>query len=251
MNRGLFILLGECFRQGRENSRVRDTEYGYVKQKESTESHLKLIEKLETLNYKIDICINTYDTKYKSDLLKWYNDATIYYDFVNENYGCIERCVDATIVKVLNNVDIDPYDFIFICRLDILLKDPLIELFNPKVEYITYPNIMSWEKFPCISDLFCIIPKKYFHPFNNWKGLINNGLHILNHSSMYYLNINGLSYNDVDFMFKNIYFSNTSQMSNPYYKINCRDEGPDICFFPIYENIVYVKEELKLKSILN
>jgi hypothetical protein len=68
---------------------------------------------------------------------------------------------------------------------------------------------------------------------------------------MYYLNINGLSYNDVDFMLKNIYFSNTSQMSNPYYKINCRDEGPDICFFPKSKNIVYVKEELKLKSILD
>jgi len=246
---GLFILLGECFREAMPLIRTRDTEYGFIYQKQSSDSHIKLIDKLSNNGYKIDIAINTYITKYKEDLLSWYGDKVIYSNFTSENYGRnivfdFSNVVNQSIKNVLNNVNIDKYDFIFICRNDLLLKDPLIDIFNPDVKSITYPNIMSLSSTPCISDTFCIIPKKYFYPFNNWKGLKENGQYILNPDSMRDLFLNGLSIDDIDFVSNKLYIANTYQSWNPLYKINCRDEADNIR--EDIRGLIYIKKINKI-----
>jgi hypothetical protein len=231
MNRCLFLLLGECFRsEGQPCSRRRDDDYGFIHQKESTDSHLKLVNKLENMNYKVDISINTYDTRFKEDLLNWYGNNVIYSNFTTDIYKEFDEVVDKGIKIITSNVNIEPYEFIFICRLDILLKDPLIDIFNPKVTTITYPNMMSWVPpyEPCLSPVFCIIPKKYFFPFDKWDGLMNNGNIILTHHSMRDIALKGLTYDDIDFMSNKLYIGNTFQSWNPLYKINCRSEPTDL-----------------------
>ena len=76
---GLFILMGECFRQAMAATRTRDTPQGIKNQKESSQSHVKLIERLQSENYNIDIAINTYDTVNDKLLLEYYNTINIIY----------------------------------------------------------------------------------------------------------------------------------------------------------------------------
>ena len=227
----LFILMGECFREGMPTSRLRDTIYGFNNQKEASESHLKLIKKLNTMNYKVDIAINTYITKYDKELLSFYDNMIIFSNFTNENYNHFQNAVNHSIIKVVNNVDISKYDFIFICRLDLLLKDKLIDIFDPSVKTITYPNIMGLRMvdsvcqiIPAISEVFVIIPKKYFYSFDKWEGILKNSNIMLTANSGSDLILAGLSLNDIDFMSDRLYIGNTFQSFNPLYKINCREE---------------------------
>ena len=229
-NKALFILMGECFREGMPTSRVRDTTYGFNNQKEASESHLKLIKRLNNLNFDIDIAINTYTTKYNKELLEWYNNV-IYSNFTNENYQHFQNAVNHSIINVLNNVNIENYEFIFICRLDLLLKDKLINIFNPNVDTIIYPNTMGCrmvdsvsQMIPALSEVFVIIPKKYFYETNKWKGLLKNSNIMLTANSVSDLMLAGLSFDDIDFMSDRLYIGNTFQSWNPLYKINCREE---------------------------
>jgi hypothetical protein len=249
MSKGLFILIGESFRDSQHNGRTRDTEKGVEYQKESTMSHLKLINNLK--NYSIDIAINTYETKYKDDLLKWYGSNVVYSNFTTENYQNVLDPVDSfkivvnnSLKNIFSKVELSLYNFLFICRLDVLLKDPFIEVFNPNIEHITYPNLMSWEKTPCISDLFCIVPSKYYGSFGSWKGLLNNGEIILNPNSLRDLFTHGLTLDDINFISDKLYIANTSQSWNPLYKINSRSEAKEIRYD--VRDLVYIKEDNKI-----
>jgi len=224
MKKGLFIMIGECFREGMSTSRLKDTEYGVKNQTESSISHHKLFKKLTNINYHIDVAIHTYETKYKDLLLTFYENI-IYTNFSTFYYSDeFRQIVIWSINNVLSVINMDEYDFIFICRLDLLLKEKLIENFNPEWTEITYPSVQHVENniAPVISDVFCFIPKKYFHPYDNWKGLLNS--QILHHHSVLWLIDNGLKLKDINFVTYYIYISNTFDSSNPFYAINCRQE---------------------------
>lgn len=218
----LFILIGESFREGRCESRVIDTNYGYKQQLESTKSHNKLISKLD----KVDVAINTRDTKYKEELLSWYPNV-IYSHFTNEDYGYYNNVVHRSLQNILSNVNLNDYDFIFITRFDILLKDKLIEIFNPNWSCITFPYAVYMEykplQFPFVTDTMCFIPKKYF--FNpNWS-LQNNTYKLLHHHCWRDLLQNGLNIDDLDVMIETLHNPNTDAGWNPLYIINSRPEN--------------------------
>jgi hypothetical protein len=228
--KGLFILIGECFREGLTHSRVRDTAKGINNQGESSCSHAKLIENLNRRGYTIDVGINTCDTKYKEKLLGFYNNV-VYTNFNNGGYSGTRDVVEHSIKNVLSSLKKDDYEFIFVCRLDLLLKDDLIKLFNPEWPCITYPNIMHIDigaNYPHISDLFVFIPKKYFNPFDKWEGLLINAHHILHHHAAQSLLSSGLTLDNIDFVTDLLYVANTIQMANPLYAINSRPEGPSL-----------------------
>jgi hypothetical protein len=244
MNKYLFIFIGECFREASSQQRIRDTKKGFINQKESTDSHLNLIKQLK--NYKVDVAINTYDTIYKKELLEWYGDNVVYSNFTTKSYqnkydavDSFKIVVDNSLKNIFSNLSMNSYKSLFICRLDVMLKDPLIEIFNPEVNFITYPNLMSWEGTPCISDLFCIIPKKYYSSFGEWNGLLENGEVILSPNSLRDLLRRGLTLNDIDFISDKLYIANTSQSWNPLYKINCRNEAKEIR--SDIKDLIYIK----------
>jgi len=239
--RGLFILTGESFREGGSTSRIRDTAIGIKNQTESSYSHAKLAKSIESYNYTIDISINTYSTVYKEELLSFYNNI-VYFNFTDSIYSSTKDVVKNCIKNVLSSLNSDDYEFIFICRLDLLLKDDFIKLFNPEWPCITYPNVMfidKGENYPHISDVFCFIPKKYFNPLDKWQGLINNAHHILHHHACQSLLLSGLSLDNIDFVTDLLYIANTFQMTNPLYAINCRPQGPS--FIENFSNKKYIK----------
>ena len=122
MKKILFILLGESFREGACESRIRDTNFSYDKQKESTETHIKLIKKI---NNQVDIAKNTYNKKYKEELLSWYSNI-VYSNFTDENYGYFKNVVNKSIEKIIPNIKLNDYEGIFITRFDVYLKDYFI-----------------------------------------------------------------------------------------------------------------------------
>ena len=245
--KGLLIFFGEAFRD--TFGRNRDTEFGFTNQKESSKSHVDLINKLENNNYKIDVAINTYETKFKKELIEFYKNI-VFYNFTNEDYKAQHTAVGETLKNVSSHIDINLYDFLFICRIDLFLKELLIEVFNPNTEFIIYPNVMSIEnhiiQFPHISDTFCIIPKKYFNPFDNWKGIFENRNNLLYHQAVQHLLLNGLTLDNIDFFSDKIYVANTIQSKNPLYKINSRKEADTLRNCD--KNLKYVK---KLNSIVS
>jgi hypothetical protein len=240
MNKGLFILNGACFRDGQSGSQLKDTPFGIKNQTECSESHCKLANSLTS--YHIDIAINTYKTIHTQILKDIYHNIN-YLNFNDNIYTGTQTSVEGSIKNTLSNVNIDDYDFVFICRIDLLLKDDFINKFNPKWKRIIYPNVMSiWDKNEsCISDVFVFIPCKYFNEFGNWKGLIYNSRHILHHHALDDVLKNGLLLKeDIDFVTNLTYVANTSQMKNPLYAINCRAQGPE--FYQGYSNKMYIKE---------
>ena len=245
--KGLFLFCGECFREGLAESRVRDTSFGIQNQTESSLSHMKLADHLKSLNYDIDIAITTYATP-NEEMLKGFYKNIVFANFKDMPYSRdpvdIDTITDSAIHTVLSNISMDDYSFIFICRLDLLLKDDLLPLFNPEWAEITYPNMMSIVENDvnntCVSALFVFIPRKYFHPFDEWSGLLKNGRNILHHHCYMRLIQNGLSLNDMGVISDMIYIANTIQLKNPLYAINCRPEGPS--FVTGWSDHKYVRE---------
>lgn len=245
--KGLFLFCGESFREGFSDSRLRDTSFGVQNQTESSLSHMKLADHLKSLNYDIDVGITTYATP-NQEMLKGFYKNIVFANFKDTSYARevvkFNAIVEVAIHTVLSNISMDKYSFIFICRLDLLLKDDFIRIFNPEITEITYPNIMSIAhndfNNTCISDLFVFIPRKYFHPFDTWGGIIANAKSILDSNSYVLLVQRGLSLRDLGFFSDMIYIANTFQLKNPLYAINCRPEGPS--FVPGWSDLKYVKE---------
>lgn len=247
MSRGLFILTGECFREGRETTRVIDTDYGLQMQQIASKSHMDLVSQLNTLGYIIDIVIDTRETKYKDLLLNSYKNIIV------SNFAYVRTApdwmnvVNDSIKLALSNIDKELYDFIFICRLDLLLKESLIRLFDPSWNTIMYPNMMHIDNIGaiCISDVFCFIPKKYFNRINEWSGLLENSKHLLHHHAIHSLMNNGLKLvSDINFISDKLYIANTRQMCNPLYAIVARPEGPE--FYPGFSNKRYIIDEHRI-----
>jgi len=208
---------------------------------------MKLADHLKSLNYDIDVAITTYATP-NEEMLKGFYKNIVFANFKDTSYMRevvgINAIVDTAIQTVLSNISMDKYLFIFICRLDLLLKDDLFPLFNPEFTEITYPNIMSIEhndfNNTCVSALFVFIPRKYFYPFDNWEGLRKNGINILDHHSYMKLVQRGLTLKDLNVISDMIYIANTFQLKNPLYAINSRPEGPS--FVSAWSNRKYIRE---------
>lgn len=219
--KGLFILFGEAFRETKiaSNKRVRDTPNSLFTQKLASESHNNLINSFKNIN--IDVCINTYTTKYEDILLSQYKNI-IFKNFVNYQYIDNNDALNKTLKIIQKSINIENYEFTFICRLDILLKSNFIDIFDPSAKYITYPNVMSiannkFENF-CISDLFFFCPKKYYFILNYEKILCHHCI-----QNLYNLDLHITK--DIDFYSNELYIANTAQQKNPLYKISGRDEG--------------------------
>lgn len=234
--RGLFIFIGESFRDFTDTSifgprRLKDSENSFKIQKEACESHMRLCQYLTLNNLDVDIAINTCDTKFKNDLISFYDNIKLI-NFINKSKSHekgrdFKIVVDESIKFIKNNLNINDYEFIFICRIDLLLKSEFITRFLPIRDKIIYPNIMSIsgnvfkinnKKNCCISDVFCIIPKNYYNILNN-TGLLQH--HAINRLHELNLKIK----KDIDFFTDRIYVANTVQQGNPLYKIVNRPEG--------------------------
>jgi len=130
MARGLFLFIGEAFREGVSESRLRDTEFGLVTQSTASMSHNELIGKLINNGWEIDVAMYTYKTKFKSMLLQFYKNV-VYSEFTDTDNGSIRYAVHNAVQSVFKTLNLNDYDFVFILRFDLYLKPLFIEKFDP------------------------------------------------------------------------------------------------------------------------
>jgi hypothetical protein len=241
--KGLFLLVGECFREGHQHSRLRDTPASVQPQEEASQSHMRLVKKLEE-NGEVDIIVHTTDSIYKDRLIEIYSpnlkkfstthacnglqnaiNRAIREYFPSEKPPVKKQHMRTLLFKMVNiednyNTDsplFDQYDYIYICRIDIFLKDAFINLFNPGWHNIRFPQIMPRGKeIPLVSDVMMFIPKKYFRILQNAY---------LSHEVLIQLRkIYRLSKNDVGMMIDTIHDSDSAKQFNPIYRMCSRPE---------------------------
>jgi hypothetical protein len=213
--RGLLLITGEAFREGMQGSRTRDTDASFQPQKMASESHVDFCNYIkEKYGVKIDIFINTYDTKYEKELKSWYPNC---------KYKSNKTLLGPKLVQnAVNEIDKD-YDFIFLLRPDIFIKPYFYSVFNPKWKTIHFfsQNYTRWKcgmsgPYPLVNSTFQFIPKKYIQVCTNI---------VFDHDAwQHYHEIFHIPQSKMDFMVNTYHDADSYKDYNPYYRYVGRPE---------------------------
>tara|TARA_B100001094_G_scaffold21128_1_gene17859 strand:+ start:230 stop:1024 length:795 start_codon:yes stop_codon:yes gene_type:complete len=213
----LLILFGESFRSGGQHSRKRGFPESYEPQIQAAHSHMKFIKHLkETFNIDMVVSINSYTTQYDDSLVEIYDNVLLenhfHVNLIGANgliHGCINR------LNEIENLN-ETFDFILCMRIDLFLKDPFMELFNPRMKTILFPSVCYQPKHlikghPRINDTMIFVPQKYFEFITK--------VNICHHYAWKYLIECNLTYEDLDMMSDMYFDSDTQKDYNPFYYI--------------------------------
>ena len=217
--RGCLLLIGESFRIGSQGSRVIH-ETAIPKQMDACKSHLQLVNTLLSKNIEMNVVVVTYSTPYNPLLQS-------YYDNINAKYIFIDgpRLGYAGIVKrALRCVCIEPYDFLLLLRVDLLLSDLFTTVYNPFNNRITFPSIcmkdvdVTTNRFPQPADTMFHIPCKFFETFVQCVHIVPNynDLHIM---WEILCRFGHLTYESLDTMVPTYHDSDSEKDYNPLYTI--------------------------------
>ena len=217
--KGLLLLIGEAFREGLQTNRQRDTATSFQPQKMASESHVDFCDYIKKEHgIKMDIFINTYDTKYEKELKSWYPNCKY-----KSNKALIGR--KALVQNAINKIEKD-HDFIFLTRLDIFIKPYFYSVFNPKwktIHFISqtfsiHPRCNGMiETSPVVNEIFQFYPKKYYYVLNDYS---ENG-DAWNH----YYKTFSIPHSKMDFMVDTRHDSDSYKDYNPYYRFVGRPES--------------------------
>lgn len=242
--KGLFILTGECFRLGGQNSRTRDAPESFQEQQKACKSHVKFFKYIkEKFSIDSECFINTYNTIYKNQLLDWYKDYHLIDYKFNDNLigrdGLYENSIDILKHKL------EEYDFIYFIRIDLYLKEYFSKSFKINIDKIVYSSICfipyhEYNNLPRVSDLMVYVPKKFYD-------LLIKKIHILCHEGWYNIqHEEGMDCKkDVTFIIKTYHDSDSAKDWNPLYYIVNREESKQ------WKSIGYEFDEKTLKPIQN
>jgi len=217
------ILIGEAFRMGGQGNRQRDLENSIEGQKSACESHNKLAESLESLGVEVKFLVESYCSKHEDKMRSWYGERIESF-CTRENLVGLNNLASSALEKI------EEADCILICRIDILLKDFFIKIFDPKCKKLMFPficfivrnsHIYPWEpessnkskqrsNSPRVSDMFMFVPKEFI---DKLKEKIS-----ISHSSWFdYLNT--FDSTKMCFMIDTYHDSDSAKDYNPLYKI--------------------------------
>jgi hypothetical protein len=222
MNEVLFIFIGESFRSGGQNSRVRGNLESIKGQINACYSHIRFIEYVKqkfNIN-SVKIYLNTYKTKYFEKMLKIYEPYLLDYTLYDDVIG-LNNLFHDSIDKINEKENIEKYDFIFYIRIDLFLKYYFYDSFFPNPEKILFPSIcfiphnLTKNRHPRNSDMMIYIPKKMYQNIRNIY---------IDHLGWEILVKNGLTYNDMDTIINTYHDSDSQKDFNPMYKIVNRPE---------------------------
>jgi hypothetical protein len=252
-NKLLLIIAGECFRDGGQNSRTKDTPRSVQSQLLACDNHIKFIEYLKNkYNIEVDIQLISYHSKYEEEIIDKYKKYNLKYKFYDKYY------VDRTqLINSWKLEDVDKlYDSILAIRPDIYFKDFFLDIFDPFVTKICYPSVCfigmhRSGNSPRINDTIVFIPNKYFELVYYTIGIKtyhDSVKDYIEHSNKIDKPLT-LS-NDFDFFLKTMHDSDSAKDYNPIYYLISRPECKrwhsygyeirDIDFLPIEtNNILY------------
>lgn len=217
--KGLVIFLGESFRKGSQNTRVRGLPESRENQILACKSHLRFIEHVKRQHgMDLSVYIGTYSTPYTNDLLDIYKDRIVGHKIYDNLIGTNNLFQNAC-----NEIqDKDQYSFILYLRIDLCLKDEFFNVFNPRAKTIHFPTI-CWLKFnkvnsyPRVNDMMFQIPRKYY---------IYLPKLIISHDTWYILvTSTDLTNEDLDVMITTYHDSDSEKDRNPLYYIVNRPES--------------------------
>jgi hypothetical protein len=202
--KALVIFIGECFRLGTQHSRIKGHDKTYEEQIEACKTHQKLLSSFE---FDYDLIVNTCTTQFDEDLKSMYNAE---FKFHEKAIGLVNYIYDA-----LESVDLSKYDFVYACRIDLILKDHFIETFKIGYDKITYLSRIEnrltgiRKDKTMVNDMMIYVPKHCYDVFGK-------KLDLMCHHASTYLKQNEIEF---DLMSDLTHCSNTQTGSNPFYFI--------------------------------
>lgn len=218
--KGLIIIMGESFRSGSQNTRIRGQKESYDNQINACETHIKF---LKTLNNKFkcntSVFLSSYNTQYNDKLFSIYKNYLIGNKMYDNVIGLTQLFKNSI---EYNNKNINDYDFIFYFRIDLHLKDKFIEIFNPNWNTIKF-SFICWKKDsihrgkPRVSDTMIFIPKAFFSILNKI---------VIYHDTWYMLSHDlNISDENLDVMVYTYHDSDSEKDYNPLYNIINRSQN--------------------------
>jgi len=211
---GLIILIGESFRLGKQGTRNKGSKESYNEQIKACNSHIYFIEHIiKKFNMNsISLYISSYHTQFDNNLLSVYEKYLIGHNLYGNLIG-LNNLFHNSINKIEN---IEKYDFILYIRIDLFLKQPFVDIFNPLIDKILFPTICFIPHHKCgndprVNDMLLFIPKKYYKYIRNT---------VINHETWHNLIKNtDLTYEDIDTMINTYHDSDSCKDFNPLYYI--------------------------------
>ena len=226
----LLVYYGGSFREGNIGTTISDTKYGYESQKHASISHAKLKKVLNEKGYQTDILVNTRYTEYKDDLMNWYNPFNIILNKIPTRMHGKDYMIQSCIENI-NKLNKDEYNFILFVRIDLFLKPDFYNIIDTESNKIMFlannynprncKNIINKYGDPEVVDLFIYIPKNYYY-------ILDNKFKLEHNSWVYYKKQYNLNNNDMAFMSKLKFDSNSIIDNNPYYVMGSRKENVEL-----------------------
>lgn len=250
MNKCLLCITGESFRNGPQNSRLRDdSTYSIINQMRAIKSHFEFITHLKNSynNITIDVLLNIYsfNTQKDNELINSYQDNSnidhvylyLKYELLGE-YGLLFNTYDI----ISNELNYDDYTFILFFRIDLFLKPYFNTVFDLREKirfthvneiYKNFNNFnigMPHEKFhavgimsedktfiekPLIGYQILYVPHKYFNTIHQKK--------IYFHGSYPHI-LQLVPKEDIDFFLYTFHSSSTDISWNPIFHLVGRKE---------------------------
>jgi hypothetical protein len=221
----LLVLWGESYRSGKQMTRTRGTKNYLERQHIACDSHINLINKLNT-EYKTDVFINTYKLNNIDDnnLIEYYkknNVEILKYIFHDNIFSSEEHFLDNMYDNVNNLLETINYDYVILLRIDLYIKSMFIKNITLEPDKIQFPHIDSNMDFNmehffltkeiAICHFIMICPKKFYDIIK--KKIIYNTTH-----SIYNKILNsGISIDNVKFMLNTLHICSTDSGWNPLY----------------------------------
>lgn len=220
----LLVLYGESYRSGSAQTRFRGIGNYIERQEFASMSHIKLIEEIEkNLKIKVDCFINTYKLNDKDDenLLNLYKNTNV--SVIKSNFhenllgegGLFINTYDE-INEIFSNDD--SYDFLFIIRIDLYLKNFFIKnlKFDNNIQFTHLDSnisgidsLLGKRHIPAAVVSF-IYPKAFFFLIKN--KIVYNTSH-----SIYDVVSKHVSENNISFMVKTMHLCTSDYGWNPLY----------------------------------
>ena len=219
----LMVLAGEAFRHGHQGSRTRDVPDSFEPQKRASLSHAELARTLkERWGMGCEIILSTYKTKHEADIVGWYGA-----NLVASSFRSGPHFLEGLAQDALGGADLDSYESVFVCRIDLELKRHFMEVFNPKWDRIMFPS-MCWaslayltagpeEWVPRISDTMVFAPKRL-------ANRLAGSFHLCHEAWRHYRD-DGVPEDGLGLMIDTFHDSDSAKDYNPLYRMVGRPES--------------------------
>ena len=179
---------------------------------------------------RLDVKICTMHTAYDEDLLSVYKacesvscvSPSIQHHFCN---GYANSLWTSSKEELKSETNIDQYEFIFFCRIDLILKPHFMEVFqvNPnKVLYSFNCGItfcLTGAGHPMIADTMMVVPKAL------WPAVRDSNMGLGHGAWEAYFNEGTLSYDQQGYLLYTMHDSDSNKDLNPLYKMANRPEA--------------------------